>query len=164
VPSTVLPQTGPEEIAASFEPTGSPALPARLGRYRIIAQLGAGGFGIVYKGYDDELQREVAIKVPRAERLASAGRAEAYRNEAIILASLDHPHIVPVYGVGQSEDGLCFVVSKFIDGTDLARRRPSLTRRASSPHLPAKERPSLTRRASSPHKPTAKDLLRKPEA
>ena len=61
-------------------------------------------------------------KFPRPERVSHPEDIEAYLNEARILASLDHPHIVPVYDVGRTEDGLCFVVSKFIEGSDLATR------------------------------------------
>ena len=60
--------------------------------------------------------------MPNPERVSSPEDIEAYLNEARILASLDHPHIVPVYDVGRTDDGLCFVVSKFIEGSDLATR------------------------------------------
>jgi hypothetical protein len=110
-------------------PPGPYGCPACLGRHRITARLGAGGFGVVYKAYDPELKRDVAIKVPHPHRTAAPQDAEAYLAEARILAGLDHPHIVPVYDVGRTEDGLCYVVSKFIEGSDLAQRlkqgRPS---------------------------------------
>jgi hypothetical protein len=96
--------------------------PVRLGRYSVVATLGRGSFGVVYQGYDEELRRDVAIKVPHRERIAELADVEAYLAEARILASLDQPHIVPVYDVGRTEDGLCYVVSKFIPGSDLARR------------------------------------------
>jgi formylglycine-generating enzyme required for sulfatase activity len=96
--------------------------PATLGRYRITGKLGSGGFGVVYKGYDDDLRREVAIKVPHRERITTPEDVETYLAEARILASLDHPHIVPVHDVGRTEDGLCFVVAKFIPGIDLAHK------------------------------------------
>ncbi len=95
-------------------------LPARFGRYRVTAWLGEGGFGVVYKGYDDELRREVAIKVPHAHLVSSAEHIDTYLQEARVLASLDHPGIVPVFDVG-TQDSLCYVVSKFIAGTDLAK-------------------------------------------
>ena len=67
--------------------------------------------------------------MPNPERISRPEDVEAYLNEARILARLDHPHIVPVYDVGRTEDGLCFVVSKLIEGSDLAVRigqaRPS---------------------------------------
>ena len=67
--------------------------------------------------------------MPNPERITRPEDAEAFRVEARILAKLDHPHIVPVHDVGRTEDGLCFVVSKLIEGSDLAVRmdqvRPS---------------------------------------
>ena len=98
------------------------ALPPHLGRYRVTARLGAGGFGVVYKAHDDDLQRDVAIKVPHRHRIATAADVEAYLAEARMLATLDHPGIVPVHDVGRTADGLCFVVSKFVDGQDLRAR------------------------------------------
>jgi serine/threonine protein kinase len=61
-------------------------MPARLGRYRVTAKLGAGGFGVVCRGYDDDLKRDVAIKVPHRRRVQSAADAEAYLAEAQALA------------------------------------------------------------------------------
>jgi serine/threonine protein kinase len=117
--------TGPDVAHAD-----EPAQPLQLGRYKITAKLGAGGFGIVYRGYDEELRRDVAIKVPHHQRITEPEDVEKYLAEARILASLDHPHIVPVYDVGRTEDGLCYVVSKYIEGSDLATKlkqsRPSL--------------------------------------
>jgi eukaryotic-like serine/threonine-protein kinase len=101
----------------------------KIGRYTIVKRLGKGGFGEVFLAHDDVLNRPVAIKVPRPERVSQPEDIEAYLNEARILASLDHPHIVPVYDVGRTDDGLCFVVSKLIEGSDLAakisKNRPS---------------------------------------
>jgi serine/threonine protein kinase len=96
--------------------------PARFGRYCVTAQLGKGSFGVVYKGHDEELARDVAIKVPHRRRVSRPQDIDAYLAEARVLASLDHPNIVPVYDVGRTEDGLCYVVSKFIEGCDLAKR------------------------------------------
>ena len=96
--------------------------PTKIGRYTILGRLGKGGFGEVFLAFDDDLDRPVAIKVPRPERVSRPEDIEAYLNEARIVASLDHPHIVPVYDVGRTDDGLCFVVSKFIEGSDLAKR------------------------------------------
>ena len=105
--------------------TSCPSLiddPTQIGRYRVIRLLGRGGFGDVYLAQDDDLKRPVAIKVPRHERVSRPEDVEAYLNEARILASLDHPHVVPVYDVGRTEAGLCFVVSRLIEGGDLATK------------------------------------------
>ena len=104
---------------AGPEPRGDP--PA-IGRYRIIRRLGQGGFGRVYLARDDELDRPVAIKVPNPERVAGPEDVEAYLAEATTLAKLEHPHIVPVYDIGRTGDGLCYVVSKYVEGSDLAER------------------------------------------
>ncbi len=96
--------------------------PRSIGRYRVIRLLGQGGFGQVYLAHDDELDREVAIKVPNPERVAGPADIASYLAEARTLAKLDHPHIVPVYDVGRTDDGLCYVVSKYIKGSDLAER------------------------------------------
>jgi hypothetical protein len=108
---------GPRAPGASEEP-----LPERLGRYRITLKLGTGSFGVVYKGRDDDLQRDVAIKVPHRQRIASAKAVEAYLDEARKVAKLDHPGIVPVHDFGRTDDGLCYLVSKFVDGCDLKAR------------------------------------------
>ena len=96
--------------------------PARLGRYRIVGKIGSGGFGTVYRGYDDDLRRDVAVKAPHRHRIATPADVEAYLAEARTVAGLDHPHIVPVFDLGRGDDGLCFVVSRFIEGGDLAQR------------------------------------------
>ena len=93
-------------------------LPTRFGRYRIETLLGRGGFGEVYKAWDDQLRRPVAIKVTFQQCLSSDGK-DSYLAEARTVASLDHPHIVPVYDVGQTDSGDYYVVSKLIAGSDL---------------------------------------------
>jgi serine/threonine protein kinase/formylglycine-generating enzyme required for sulfatase activity len=114
-------QPGGADTAAGDEPAA--ALPQHIGRYRVERVLGRGGFGLVYLAHDDQLQRLVAIKVPHRHRLSTPEDAQAYLTEARTVANLDHPHIVPVFDVGSTEQFPCFVVSKYIDGTDLATRR-----------------------------------------
>ncbi|HZW29578.1 MAG TPA: SUMF1/EgtB/PvdO family nonheme iron enzyme [Isosphaeraceae bacterium] len=96
--------------------------PRTIGRYRVVRRLGQGGFGLVYLGHDDDLDRPVAIKVPHPHRITHPEDVAAYLAEARILARLDHPHIVPVFDVGRTADGLCYVVSKLVEGSDLAAR------------------------------------------
>jgi serine/threonine protein kinase len=115
-------QTGPESEGQPVNPGAqapSDDVPSHVGRYRVERLLGAGGFGRVYLARDDELHRRVAIKVPHRHRVAQPEDVETYLAEARVLARLDHPNIVPVYDVGRTDDGLCFVVSKFIEGSDL---------------------------------------------
>lgn len=86
-----------------------------ISRYKIESTLGEGGFGTVYLAEDSTLHRKVAIKVPRRDEFD----AERFVAEAQKSAHLDHPSIVPVYDVGQREDGKCYVVSKYIEGQSL---------------------------------------------
>ncbi len=106
------------EGSGSF-PSGDPD---KIGRYTILGRLGEGGFGRVYRARDNDLARLVAIKVPKLERPTHIEDPEAFLLEAKILANLDHPHIVPVHDVGRTEDGIWFVVSKLVEGSDLAVR------------------------------------------
>jgi len=96
--------------------------PARIGRYRIEKVLGKGGFGLVYLAYDEQLNRPVAVKVPHAKLISKAGDAESYLTEARTVANLDHPHIVPVHDVGSTDEFPCYIVSKYVEGTNLATR------------------------------------------
>jgi serine/threonine protein kinase/formylglycine-generating enzyme required for sulfatase activity len=117
------------DTAGDAERPAAAEAPRFIGRYRILRRLGQGGFGEVFLGEDPELGRAVAIKVPHRHLVQTAAAIQAYVNEARILATLDHPAIVPVYDVGRQEGGVCYVVAKFIEGSDLAaelaRRRPS---------------------------------------
>ena len=121
----------PNSNDATFFPQGKPILqddtssreyPERIGRYRIERVLGMGGFGLVYLARDEQLNRRVAVKVPHAKLISKPEDAEAYLAEARTVANLDYPGIVPVYDVGSTEDCPCYVVSKYIEGTDLANR------------------------------------------
>ena len=107
--------TGPYQPATAEQPQ-------LIGRYRVERVLGQGGFGVVYLAHDEQLDRPVAIKVPHLHRVSTPEDAKAYLIEARTVANLDHPSIVPVHDVGSTEDFPCFIVSKFIDGTDLATR------------------------------------------
>ena len=124
--STLTPHynTPPSDAAPGQPQPGisSTTQPSRIGKYRIEQCLGEGGFGRVYLAYDEQLQRRVAIKVPQPERIVLSDDVDLYMEEARILASLDHPAIVPVYDADRTGDGKCYVVSKFIEGSDLAQR------------------------------------------
>src|SRR5262245_31747232 len=90
-----------------------------IGRYRVEKTLGQGGFGVVYLAHDSQLNRRVAIKVPRSFVFSCPDDAKLYMAEARTVAGLDHPHIVPVFDVGSSTQHPCFIVSKYIEGADL---------------------------------------------
>lgn len=109
----------------SFERAGnanSAECPANIGRYLIQSILGEGGFGRVYLAYDDQLKRQVAIKVPHSRLVARPEDAELYLAEARTVAGLDHAHIVPVFDVSSTAECPFFIVSKYIEGSDLARK------------------------------------------
>lgn len=89
------------------------------GRYRLERMLGEGAFGRVYLGYDDQLHRQVAIKVPNHERFHQPGDTEAYLTEARTVAALEHPSIVPVHTAERTDDGSIFIVSRYLDGGTL---------------------------------------------
>lgn len=95
-------------------------LPPRIGRYRVEKILGKGGFGLVYLAHDETLDRPVAVKVPHPKLVSRPEDAELYLAEARTVASLEHPNIVPVHDVGSSPEFPCFVVSRFVPGSDLA--------------------------------------------
>jgi len=90
-----------------------------IGRYRVVDVLGQGAFGAVYLASDPDLQREVAVKVPHESQIRRAGGVDALMAEARAVSQLNHPAIVPVYDIGTTEDGRCYVVSRYIDGGDL---------------------------------------------
>jgi hypothetical protein len=119
---TVAARGSPVANDARSTSSSPQADPVAIGRYRIIRRLGQGGFARVYLARDDELDRPVAVKVPNPESVSGLQDVEKYLDEARALAKLDHPHIVPVYDAGRTDDGLCYVVSKFIEGSDLAER------------------------------------------
>jgi serine/threonine protein kinase/formylglycine-generating enzyme required for sulfatase activity len=99
---------------------GTSRAPERIGRYRVELILGHGGFGQVFLATDEQLGRKVAIKVPHANLVSDANLGAPYVAEARTVANLDHPHIVPVYDVGSTAECPCFIVSKYIEGSDLS--------------------------------------------
>jgi serine/threonine protein kinase len=97
--------------------------PVEVGRYRLLEQLGAGGMGTVYKALDPQLDRVVALKLPRFDGPphTHAMREQRFYREARAAASVRHPHVCPIYDVGE-HDGHPYVVMAYIDGETLAKR------------------------------------------
>src|SRR5690348_12133520 len=93
----------------------------RLGPYEIVAPLGAGGMGEVYKARDTRLNRMVAIKVLPAGLAGEPQRQERFRREARAISSLTHPHICALHDLGLS-NGIDFLVLEYLDGETLAHR------------------------------------------
>ncbi|MEO6236876.1 MAG: serine/threonine-protein kinase [Vicinamibacterales bacterium] len=92
-------------------------------RYELLEEIGRGGMGIVFRGRDRELDREVAIKVTAWSTAADANRLRA---EARVLARLEHPGVVPVHDVGQLPDGRVFTVMMLVRGERLDARAAAL--------------------------------------
>jgi non-specific serine/threonine protein kinase len=92
----------------------------RLGSYHIVAALGAGGMGEVYRARDLRLGREVALKVLPGEVASDAGRLARFEREARTVAGLNHPNIVTLYSV-EDEDGTRFLTMELVEGQSLDR-------------------------------------------
>jgi WD40 repeat protein len=93
--------------------------PISVSRFQVRKKLGAGAFGIVYRAYDPQLDRDVALKVAKPQALLTNESVRGFLREARAAANLCHPHIVPVFDSGMDGDQ-CFIASAFIPGRTLA--------------------------------------------
>ena len=109
--------------SAVYNPSQPMPLPAgtKLGPYEIVAQLGAGGMGEVYRARDTRLDRTVAIKVLPPSLANDSDRLARFEGEARVLSTLSHPNLLAIYDVG-SQDGLHYLVSEFLEGETLRDR------------------------------------------
>ena len=117
------PQAGLSSGVSPASTHGSDAnsFPSMLGRYEIVAELGAGAMGTVYRGRDKVLERDVAIKVPKLENSeAQAQMLQRFYREARAVARLSHPSICPIYDVGEI-DGKVFIAMGYVKGSTLDR-------------------------------------------
>src|SRR5215813_10358099 len=97
------------------------ALGSRLGSYEIVAAIGAGGMGEVYRARDTKLGREVAIKILPVSVTGDPERLGRFRREAQVLAALNHPNIASIYHVEDMSDGPA-IVMELVEGPTLADR------------------------------------------
>ena len=96
--------------------------PVCLGRFELREELGSGTFGYVFRARDLELDRDVAVKIGRAGCLAREDDVNAFLREARAASQLTHPGIVSVHDSGRTEDGVCFLVTEFVEGETLETR------------------------------------------
>jgi serine/threonine-protein kinase len=115
------------------DPDAAPTLPGtpvqQAGRYELLGEIGRGGMGLVMRGRDPELGRDLALKVLLEEGAGRPDVVQRFREEAQIGGQLQHPGVVPVYELGRFDDGRPFFTMKLVKGVTLAR----LFRERSSP-------------------------------
>ncbi len=120
---TVGPDTAPFLSDSESLPSASPApptcVPKDFGRYRILHTLGSGGMGAVYLAHDTQLDRNIALKVPRFAAQNEAAQTERFYREARAMATLRHPNLCAVHDVGQHA-GLHYLTMDYIEGKDLS--------------------------------------------
>src|ERR1041385_3318752 len=95
-----------------------------LGHYHIIQQIGAGGMGVVYRAHDEQLERDVAIKVLPLRSLAEEAGRKRFRKEALTLAKLNHPNIATVFEFS-SRGNTDYLVTEYISGMTLDHKLTS---------------------------------------
>ena len=126
----------------------------RLGSYEVIAKLGDGGMGEVYRALDTRLKRQVAIKVLPSSVAADTERLARFQREAEVLASLNHPHIAAIYGLEEAT-GRKALVMELVEGETLADRIARAPCRSTRPCRSRARSPKRSKRRTSAASSTA---------
>lgn len=123
-----LPPANPHEPVCVLHPSQAALQPqppicalhrrGRMGPYELREVVAHGGMGVVFRACHEQLQRLVALKVMRPDRIANEADRRRFHNETVTIAQLDHPHIVPIYDVGEVE-GVHYFTMKLMEGGDL---------------------------------------------
>src|SRR5438067_5574319 len=92
-----------------------------LGSYRLVERAGSGGMAEVWRAYQPRLERYVAVKVLPRHFASQPGFIERFRQEALTVSRLQHPHILPVFDYGEQEN-FTYMVSQFVEGGTLAQK------------------------------------------
>ncbi len=111
------------QIIAGTDPAATAVMASLGGRYRVLSELGRGGFGQVYLAEDELLRRRVAIKILRGTRRDNSGGGfvadAAFLTEARMVARMEHPGIVPIYDVVETDAGGYCIISRYVEGRTL---------------------------------------------
>ncbi len=123
LPATLIHPARPGAAPTPAKPAiFSTSMPTKIDRYTVIRPLGQGSFGVVYLAENPDTAQQVAIKVPTQEAIEQGNVLEAYRKEARIAATLEHPRILRVLYCGQSAEFPFYIVTPYIEGCTLADR------------------------------------------
>ena len=110
----------PSDNAPLVQPSSPEALRAAADRYHLFGEIARGGMGVILKGRDPDLGREVAVKVLKAELAGKVAAEERFVEEAQVGGQLQHPGVVPVYDLGRFADGRPYFAMKYVKGRTLA--------------------------------------------
>src|SRR5215467_12872979 len=95
-----------------------PTLGTLLGHYRVLEEVGHGGMGVVFRARDEQLERDVAVKILPSQIFPNENARKRFRREARVLAKLNHPNVAMAFDYGQ-HDGIDYLVTEYVGGTSL---------------------------------------------